>query len=462
MPKRGDEGTRTFRVYWFGDHIATLEYDNGLWMHSQHIGMKMSLSEKHGIQGTQVPYYLEALLPEVKDYFDPSSERRASLDRPLSSFKTKERTSIIDRLSMSDRFASNVTVTERGDPSEIIFDQLQGRLADHVNEKGEFCGRNKVFTELEAAMVREEIAKALRRHNAPKISGVQTKAPVNLSEKGLLSPAINKPFTHIMKLPGHRHEAEFDTMGANEFYTMSLVREAGVITEDFAVLDVPGVGCCFLTERFDIPVGGKFRRMLLEDFCSASSRISNEKYEAGMLEVGDLIHRYSSSPDEDCRMLLRQAAASWCVGNSDMHLKNLSFIKTAETLDGFTSIRLSPAYDIMCTMIYANVSTPHSALDINSERDLSVKDFLLLGRSMGIKEDEAIGVIADVSARISTAATDLIAAMPQFILDDKLSSLHLRKIALLSTQRSIDMLNGCEAYLSGRKEKRRQFSATPG
>ena len=457
MPKRGDDGIRVFNVFWYGKPVAVLTYDNGLWMYDQKIKMKMSLSDKRGVEGTPVPFYLEALLPEVKSYFrreDKASER--VLSNPLSSVNAKTGTlpSIIDRITMSDRFASNVTVIESGDPFDLIVDYHQGDLRQYCGTDGTFMGQLKIFTEREARDAKRAIEMSFKRRESPKLSGAQAKAPVCLTKAGVLLPAIGNPFTHIIKLPGFFDDDLYNTLGSVEFYSMSMARAAGVHCEDFAVADVPGIGISFIAERFDIPLEGSSELLMLEDSCAATSRISQDKYAADMLEVADLVLRTSTNINDDARMLLRQTVASWCLGNSDMHLKNISMIKTSSGFSDFESVRLSPAYDMVCAMVYPGSAQPDAALPINREAELNLANFLFLARAMNIGESEALVIVTDTCTKIVMEATPMVLRMPPCIQNDKMAMTHIRKASYIMHHRAREVLEDCVARMDGKPTKR--------
>ena len=66
-----------------------------------------------------------------------------------------------------------------------------------------------------------------------------------------------------------------------------------------------------------------------------------------MREISDVIRRFSHTPAEDLRRLVRSTIANICLGNMDAHAKNYSLLH-----DEHGSVRLAPFYDIVCTEIY--------------------------------------------------------------------------------------------------------------
>ena len=70
-------------------------------------------------------------------------------------------------------------------------------------------------------------------------------------------------------------------------------------------------------------------------------------YDASYEEVAAVIKQHSVRPEIDVARFFRRLIVFVLVGNCDAHLKNLSLL---ETEDG---LRLSPAYDIVNTALYA-------------------------------------------------------------------------------------------------------------
>lgn len=67
-------------------------------------------------------------------------------------------------------------------------------------------------------------------------------------------------------------------------------------------------------------------------------------------------------PIEDLLMLWDITAFNWLIGNTDNHIKNLSILYSPD----LKSLRLAPAYDILCTRIYRG-STRDMAFNIGGK-----------------------------------------------------------------------------------------------
>ncbi len=75
---------------------------------------------------------------------------------------------------------------------------LEGRLATYTRDGafvGGYAGPVPVFDET----LEERMAALFASEAMPRLSGVQIKAPMNLSHGGVLAPAEGRAFTHILK-----------------------------------------------------------------------------------------------------------------------------------------------------------------------------------------------------------------------------------------------------------------------
>lgn len=95
-------------------------------------------------------------------------------------------------------------------------------------------------------------------------------------------------------------------------------------------------------------------RLHQEDFAQALGIPSSEKYEhpgAHYLEkMFRLLRDSSADPMRDQLSLLDLLIFDVLIGNSDNHIKNLSLLYSPD----LRSLRLAPAYDLVCTAVYTN------------------------------------------------------------------------------------------------------------
>lgn len=112
----------------------------------------------------------------------------------------------------------------------------------------------------------------------------------------------------------------------------------------------------FLIERYDrVKSGLHYKRLHQEDFCQALGVMPEFKYEReggpSIAQCMELLQRYSQQPAADTLYLLRRFIYNYLIGNADAHGKNFSLIYN-ENLPV-----LSPAYDLLSTAVYPEIST---------------------------------------------------------------------------------------------------------
>ncbi len=184
-------------------------------------------------------------------------------------------------------------------------------------------------------------------HDAPKrmsLAGAQHKLAVVLRDGELYEPGADTPSTHILK-PTHQENTFYPHSVANEWFVMSLAARLK--------LDVPAVhrryvpSPVYLVDRFDRRrVDGGWQRVHAIDACQLLNLSRAFKYDQGSVEsLAELAGL--------CRVpaLARARLFDWLVfniltGNSDAHLKNLSFLVSRE------GIALAPFYDLLSEAAY--------------------------------------------------------------------------------------------------------------
>ncbi|MBX3219738.1 MAG: type II toxin-antitoxin system HipA family toxin [Labilithrix sp.] len=187
---------------------------------------------------------------------------------------------------------------------------------------------------------------------AASISGVQNKLALSTAHAGrrYTMPTRGHPSDLIAKLPAKNDDSQI----WNEYVSMQLAAAAGVDTAScrpmpLSTVDVEGLAEAlgpdlhFLAvDRFDrLPD----RRVHAEDGCQVLTRMPNRKYgRAGdFLALVQLLARFGVKGVADVRQFFVRQAVNTLLGNSDAHLKNVSFVYP----DGVRPA-LSPAYDIVC------------------------------------------------------------------------------------------------------------------
>ena len=98
---------------------------------------------------------------------------------------------------------SNIIVSGSAEDLQALpEDVLEGRL-DAYTKEGAFAGGYAGPAHSFSETLEDRVAASFASKSTPRLSGVQIKVPMNLSHDGLLRPARNRAFTHILKpLPG--------------------------------------------------------------------------------------------------------------------------------------------------------------------------------------------------------------------------------------------------------------------
>lgn len=190
-----------------------------------------------------------------------------------------------------------------------------------------------------------------------------------------------------------------------EVAALSLARELGITSIDAELFEHDGVRGIAVS-RYDRTTGRG--RIHQEDLAQAiglntldpirkfqwGARMPSLAHAAGVLESG------GGNRDD----LLRLVVFSHLVGNTDMHAKNISFLRHP---DG--RVELAPAYDIAMHMHHAREGR-RSALDVNAKHamsDISFEDLVSEGRRWGLPQRRARAVFDATAAALVTALSTI-------------------------------------------------------
>lgn len=219
------------------------------------------------------------------------------------------------------------------------------------------------------------------------VPGVQKKISLNLSNengKPRLT-LVNYPTGYILK----PQSEEFEALPEAEFLAMRMAEETGIKTVPFALIKVSKEGeLAYITRRIDRVRGedGKIEARAMEDFCQLDERLTEDKYKGSYERCAKIIGRYSETEGFDKSELFLRIVFSFVIGNSDMHLKNLSLI---ETEVGSGRYELSEAYDILLVNTVAE-DEEEMALSLNRKKQkLKREDFLKYAEEIGLNLETA-------------------------------------------------------------------------
>ncbi|WP_019054024.1 HipA domain-containing protein [Sphingobium xenophagum] len=372
-------------IAWHGEPLGNLAHDGfeWRWKPARRSGPTLIRETTPG----KLPAFVESLLPEgwLAKVLHERDEREA--------------------LKRGRRYMSNITVVEaRDDLTALPADILTTRLSGFV-EAGRFIGRydGPARGAIEESF-EQNLARIFARAETPRLSGVQIKAPMHLAPDGTLLPAIDLPFTHILKPAG---TAGFKMLPIVEWLCLELGRAAGFAAPDVALTMMPdGMAPALIVERFDIRLEpDDQRRIALEDFCSILDLPASAKYDGTIERMARGLRPLSSDPAADLDILFRRAVFAWLIADGDMHLKNLALLKIADTdAKAFTSVRFAPLYDAVTTRVFPGLGGDRMALKLNGKDDrLTRGDFMTLARTIGLPQGDAETAIAELTGSLAQA-----------------------------------------------------------
>ncbi len=183
------------------------------------------------------------------------------------------------------------------------------------------------------------------------LAGVQLKFVAIEVGQRFTAPARSGEGRYILKLASAAHPG----LPEAEFTAMSLARSLGVRTANCRLVSNDAISAvppemlmgehALAVERFDRINGDG--RVHIEDAGQILGAVGERKYTANTETVLNMIARFSTDWRDDLLEGFRRLVADILLGNGDNHLKNWSFIFPAPG-----EVRLSPAYDIVPTVLF--------------------------------------------------------------------------------------------------------------
>lgn len=138
---------------------------------------------------------------------------------------------------------------------------------------------------------------------------------------------------------------KYISMPELEDVTMNMAAAAGIETAEHSLIRMCDGEIAYITKRMDRDSdGGKFSML---DMCQLTNRLSEHKYMGSYIQLARTIRSFSAANMLDVQRFWSIVVFSWITGNSDMHCKNFSLIKTDNTI----GYHLSPAYDLLSVLL---------------------------------------------------------------------------------------------------------------
>ena len=191
------------------------------------------------------------------------------------------------------------------------------------------------------------------------LAGAQEKLVVVIGQDGRVGlPRGDTPSTHILKpspsLRTRGGRPAFPDLVVNEAFCLTLARRCGIEAAAPALRRV-GTEEILVVERFDRRTeGGRVLRLHQEDVCQALGIDPQRKYQAdggpSAADVIRLLRTRSARAAQDVLAFIDRLVLAITIGNADSHAKNCSLLLEHGT------VRLAPAYDLICTAVYPGIS----------------------------------------------------------------------------------------------------------
>lgn len=243
----------------------------------------------------------------------------------------------------------------------------------------------------------EQLPKTPLTHAAIKrmsLAGAQHKLAVVVQNGELFEPAGATASTHILK-PDHPDEA-YPHSVTNEWFVMKLAKRLG--------LDVPNVhrryvpAPVYLIDRFDrIHTREGWQRRHAIDACQLLGLDAGFKYREGSIVRLAELAKACRSPAVARTRLFSWLVFNVLVGNSDAHLKNLSFVVSHE------GIQLAPFYDLLSVATYDSPAYDGNAWPARTELAwpiLDVRQFAKVDRKLLIEAGSRLNILKGTAERL--------------------------------------------------------------
>ncbi len=242
-------------------------------------------------------------------------------------------------------------------------------------------------------------------------AGAQDKLAVVVRGNELFQPVGDAVSTHLLK-PDHIDREYYPDTVANEYFVMRLAARLG--------LDVPAVSMRFvpdpvyLIERFDrATLNGGIQRTHAIDACQLLGIDRQFKYQLAGVDTLVRCVELCENRARARQSLLELALFNVLIGNSDAHLKNISFRV------GPRGIHIAPFYDLLSTESYntspgnpgswpnAELTTPLGAA--RSFAKVNCHEFREFAAQLGVTATATNRVAHQFTEKIEKAADEIIA-----------------------------------------------------
>ncbi|SNB54934.1 serine/threonine-protein kinase HipA [Marinobacter sp. es.042] len=237
-------------------------------------------------------------------------------------------------LSVIKKQFAKLTDTDDFGLLRLLAPNIRGRVEfnpdDHSGENS--LSLDKLLHSDNPALFEELVSRFALRSA---LSGVQPKVLATLENKATLQLE-----DYIVKAWG----PDYPELALNEYCCMLACQHAGIPVPEFYLSDDESL---FTMKRFDLNDSGEARGF--EDMCVLQAKQREEKYTGSYEQIAKTIKTFVSAENKKASLeqFFKMMVLNNILQNGDAHLKNFGLVY--ENID---SIRLAPAYDVVCTTAY--------------------------------------------------------------------------------------------------------------
>jgi serine/threonine-protein kinase HipA len=226
------------------------------------------------------------------------------------------------------------------------------------------------------------------------LAGAQHKLAVVLQGGALFEPVGATPSTHILK-PDHPDE-DYPHSVINEWFVMCLAKRLGLNVPNVHRRYVPSP--VYLIDRFDrFSDQHGWHRMHVIDACQLLGLDRSFKYSQGNIENLAALANACRSPAIARTRLFEWLVFNMLVGNTDAHLKNLSFMVSAQ------GVQLAPFYDLLSIAACESIAFDQKGWPEHTPLAwpiLGVKRFAEIDRPLLLEAGLALGLATATAQRL--------------------------------------------------------------
>lgn len=279
------------------------------------------------------------------------------------------------------------------------------------------------------------------------LAGAQNKVALHrLDDGGWGVPQDATPTTHIFKPT--RAGTRFEDLHVNEFVCL---RAAGLLGLRVARVDLVDVGGTktLVSTRYDRGRGqdGMWLRLHQEDLLQAMSYPPTKKYQSdggpSVKNVASLFSTLALADRDAVRSAFYDAFAfNVLVGGTDAHAKNYSLLLRGPR------VALAPLYDVASSAPYLmKGEAVRGSMKVGRTwlvRDVTVEDWVAVGRSLGLEATEAVDRVERLRTGLPEAVLAAAEAAPAPFVEDarRVATAITRQVHLRAHERGPSRITG--------------------